>query len=93
METIIIPNVGKIPMDHLSKFLGHLVESVDLSRDLTKRFTEAKSVMTDGVDASNFTNQHSNLVEGCRKVFEEEIAHLHKETFFDVMSLVDSISR
>lgn len=93
MEKIAIPRVGEIPMDHLSHFLSALVESVDLSRDLTKRFIEAKSVMTDALDSSNFTNRHSNLVEGCRKVFDQEIAHLHKEAFQDVMSLVDSISR
>lgn len=93
MEKITIPNVGEIPMDHLSHFLSALVEQVDLSRDLTKRFIEAKSVMTNTLDSSNITDRHSNLIEGCRKVFDQEIAHLHKEAFLDVMSLVDSIHR
>ena len=84
MEKITIPNVGEIPMDHLSHFLSALVEQVDLSRDLTKRFIEAKA---------NITNRHSDLIEGCRKVFDQEITHLHKEAFLDVMSLVDSIRR
>ena len=93
MEKITIPNVGEISMDHLSHFLGALVESVDLCRDLTKRFITAKSVMTDGLTTSNHTTQHSNLIEGCRNVFNQEIANLHQEAFQDVMSLVDSIRR
>lgn len=80
-------------MDHLSHFLSALIEHVDLSRDLTKRFIEAKSVMTDGIETSNYTVRHSNLIEGCRSVFNQEIASLHQEAFQDVMSLVDSIRR
>ena len=93
VEKITIPNVGEIPMDHLSHFLRALVESVDLSRDLTKRFITAKSVMTDGLTTSNHTTRHSNLIEGCRNAFKQEIENLYQEAFQDVMSLVDSIRR
>lgn len=93
MEKITIPNVGEIPMDHLSHFLSALIEHVDVSRDLTKRFIEAKSIMANDIETLENTRRHSNLIEGCRNVFNQEIAKLHQEAFQDVMSLVDSIRR
>lgn len=93
MEKITIPNVGEIPMDHLSHFLSALVECVDLYRDLSLRFSNAKMLMCEGIDTSKLTKRHSRLIEDCRSVFEKEIADLRKEAFYDVMSLVDAIHR
>lgn len=93
MEKITIPNVGEIPMDHLSHFLGALVESVDLYRDLSLRFNNARMLMCEGLDATNTTREHSNLIEGCREVSCKIDSELQKKAFADVISLVDSICR
>lgn len=93
MEKITIPNVGEIPMDHLSHFLSALVEYVDLYRDLSLRFSNAKMLLCEGLDTTNTTKEHSNLIQGCREVSCKIDSELQKKAFTEVISLVDSIRR
>lgn len=93
METIKIPHVGEIPMEHLSHFLSVLVEQVDLYRDLCLRFDKARMTMCEDLDVSNTLQKHHNLIQGCREVSNRIGSELQKEAFDDVISLVDSIRR
>lgn len=93
MEKITIPEVGEIPMDTLSYFLGLLIRHVDLYRDLSERFDVARTHMSEDLDATNMTQEHSELIEGCRKVSGQVEADLQTKAFQDTIKLVDSIVR
>lgn len=93
MERITIPEVGEIHMDNLSKFIGLLVEFVDLKRDIDKRFYNAKAIMSEGLDATNTMREHAYLIDVSQSLYEGVAAEIYKKAFDEVIMLADSIHR